>query len=139
MTSLLPHFLMVVDAMLSFLHHLRIMRRIWLTLLVVLSLAVGGVASASTAQNCPFKSAPVARHDCCPDGAMKKASDSPNHSKKLADCQLGQACRGSVALAVSLPILESVPTEGANPAPVVVIVQQASTVSFTFWRPPRTV
>ena len=125
--------------MLSFLHHLGIMRRIWLTLLVAFSLAVGGVASASAAQNCPFKSATPAKHDCCPDDAMQKASDSSHHSKKPADCQLGQACRGSAAVAVSLPVLESIRIEGVNPTPVVAVVQHVLAVSFAFWRPPRTV
>jgi hypothetical protein len=138
-TPLFPHFLIVVDAMLSFLQYLEIMRRIWLTLLVVFSLAVGGVASASAAQTCPFKSAPVAKHDCCPVDAMKKSPGSPHNSKKLTDCQLGQSCRGSFAVPVSVPILESVLIDGVNPAPVFADVRHISTVSFAFWRPPRIV
>lgn len=125
--------------MFSFLHHLGIMRRIWLTLLIAFSLAVGGVASASAAQNCPFRSAPAATHDCCPDNAMKKATDTDHHSKKTSDCLLGQACRASVAVAANLPVLKSTLVEGASPAPVASVAQPAPTVSFAFWRPPRTV
>lgn len=115
------------------------MRRIWLSLLLAFSLAIGGVANASAAQNCPFKSASAAAHDCCPGGAMKKMTDTGHHSKKPVDCQLGQACRASVAVAASLPVLKSTLIEEPSPAPVAANAQPAPTISFAFWRPPRTV
>jgi hypothetical protein len=129
--------------MFSFLHDFKIMRRLWLTLLLALSVAFGAVASASAAQNCPFKTAPAATHDCCPDGApnaaMGKMSDGDHHSKKPADCQLGQACRGAVAVAPSLPLLGSAPIERAAAAPILTVVQHVPAVSLAFWRPPRIV
>lgn len=128
-----------IDAMLSFLHDFGSMRRLFLSLLIAVSVAFGAVASASAAQNCPFKVAPAVMHDCCPDGAMGKMSGNDHHSKKPADCQLGQACRGSVAVAPTLPILGSAPAEIAMTAPVLATVERVSAVSLAFWRPPRIV
>lgn len=128
-----------IDAMFSFLHDFSIMRRIWFTLLIAVSVAFGAVASASAAQNCPFKTAPAATHDCCPDGAMDDMPGNDHHAKKPADCQLGQACRGSVAVAPSLPILGSAPVEIAVAPPLLAPVECVSAVSLAFWRPPRTI
>lgn len=136
---LASHLRVVVDVMFSFLHDFKIMRRLWLTLLLALSVAFGAVASASAAQNCPFKSASATTHDCCPDGATGKMSDGDHHSKKPADCQLGQACRGAVAVAPSLPLLGSAPIERAAAAPILTAVQHVPAVSLAFWRPPRIV
>jgi hypothetical protein len=119
------------------------MRRIWFTLLIAASVAFGAVANASAAQNCPFQSAHVATHDCCPDGApnseMGKMSGGDHHSKKPTDCQLGQACRGSVAVAPSLPVLGSVLFKRVIARPALAAGQHTPSVSFAFWRPPRTV
>lgn len=133
----LLHFFIVVDAMLSFLHHIRIMRRIWLTLLVAFSLTVGGVASAWAAQACPYKQAAAAgSHDCCPD--QKPEPQPSDHHGKSLDCQLGQSCRTAQAVEPLQPVLTIARAEvvvalsprNQQPAP--------TAISSGLWRPPRT-
>jgi len=120
------------------------MRRLFLPFLLALSLAFGATASAWAAQDCPYKAAPAA-HDCCPDddaSAMNDMADdgAPSHRDAPAKtCQLGQACRASVALA---PLLQSITVVAATTEWRQVDrrdVREPASPLFAFWRPPRIV
>ena len=120
------------------------MRRLFFSLLLALSLAFGATASAWAAQDCPYKAAPAA-HDCCPDddaSAMNDMADdgAPSHRDAPAKtCQLGQACRASVALA---PLLQSITVVAATTEWRQVDrrdVREPASPLFAFWRPPRIV
>jgi hypothetical protein len=106
--------------------------------MLAFSIAFGGTASAWAAQTCPYNAAP-AMHDCCPDSAMSGMSGSGHHSKKPADCQLGQACRASIAVAPNLPTLKVARVEPARPVFASADADGPAVLSFSFWRPPRTV
>lgn len=113
------------------------MRRLWLSIVLVASLIVGGTMNAWAAKDCPYlKTAAVSVHDCCPGGGMKD-QDKSDHKSKSGDCKLGQACR-------------SAPATAAEPAPVVRPLLYAAQIAvrmgddhqqptplFSFWRPPR--
>lgn len=120
------------------------MRRIWLSLLLAVSLALGATADAWASQDCPYKAAPAA-HDCCPDGdAMTGGSamggDQPAHPEKpVKDCRIGQACRANPAVAPSLQAV-SVVVEMTVSQPVDRHQAGAPAApTSAFWRPPRTV
>jgi hypothetical protein len=114
------------------------MRRLWLTLLLAFSLAFGGAASAWAAQDCPYKQNPASAHDCCPDdGPKDRSGDQP--SKKQMDCQLGQSCRASIAVAPSMPSLTVAMVNRAHLARAPADADDPVALSFSFWRPPRTV
>jgi hypothetical protein len=118
------------------------MRRLWFTILLAVSIAFGGVASAWAAKDCPYKAVPAQAHDCCPEGAMagmQQRSGGDHDSKKAADCQLGQACRASSAVVPSLPMLMQIAAKPVAIVPVLVDAQSPPVVLFAFWRPPRTV
>ena len=118
------------------------MRRILLKIFLVLSLALGGAASAWAAQDCPYLTTAAGVHDCCPDGMNGSMQDTRSHhgpTKKAADCQLGQACRASNAVSPSLPALQS-RLMVVEAAPVVFrnAVHETAKVN-AFWRPPRVI
>lgn len=118
------------------------MRRFWFTILLAVSIAFGGVASAWAAKDCPYKAVAAQAHDCCPDGSMggmQQPSGGDHDGKKAADCQLGQACRASPAVAPSLPALTRVIAKPVAIVPVLVDAQAPPVVLFGFWRPPRAV
>lgn len=96
------------------------MRRIVLSFLLILSLTIGGALNAWAAQQCPYLNTEAAAdtHDCCPPGAMDAAdaaamagmskSDDQHHpSEAPFDCQPGQTCRTTPALAW-VPAVEAV-------------------------------
>jgi hypothetical protein len=131
-------FCVSVDAMLPVPHHHSLMRRFWLTILSAFSLAFGGAANAWAAQACPYTASSASAHDCCPDGMMKgKSGEHP--AKKPADCQLGQSCRASIAVAASLPSLKVVVVIPARTTRAPTDADDPPARSFSFWRPPRTV
>lgn len=120
------------------------MRRLLFSVMLALSLAYGATANAWAAKDCPYKAAPAA-HDCCPDdaaGAMNDMAEdgAPAHPDAPANtCQLGQACRASVALA---PLLQSIPVAPESTEWRQVDrrdVRQPASPLFAFWRPPRIV
>jgi len=114
------------------------MRRLWFTILLAISLAFGGAASAWAAQDCPFKQAPVGAHDCCPENAAHH-DGAPKPAKAPASCQLGQACRTVPAvtpLQLSIRISAGVVASALVP-PVETFAPPAP--FFSVWKPPRSV
>jgi hypothetical protein len=113
------------------------MRRIWFTILLAVSLAISATASAWAAQACPYKTAPVTSHDCCPQPPAAP-DDTPHHSKQM-DCKLGQACRLAPAVAPELPVIAAV----AKPVSEQPLMRQhdgvRSPVLTVLWRPPKSV
>jgi hypothetical protein len=120
------------------------MSRLFFSLLLGLSLAFGATASAWAAQDCPYKAAPAA-HDCCPDDPASAMNDMADYDAPAQPdapaktCQLGQACRASVALA---PLLQSIPVVAEITEWRQVDrrdVREPASPLFAFWRPPRIV
>ncbi|MBL8538619.1 MAG: hypothetical protein JNM59_14540 [Hyphomonadaceae bacterium] len=78
-------------------------RRFWLSLLMVIALASGGVANAMVTANCPMLAQDVAEpamgegHDCRPDDTPAAPDEQP--AKKMGDCAMAQACRSEPAVA----------------------------------------
>lgn len=96
------------------------MRRIVLSFLLIASLTIGGTLNAWAAQDCPYLNTEAAaeNHDCCPPGAMaagggaamagmSDSGDNHHPSEAPFDCQPGQACRTTPALAWA-PAVETV-------------------------------
>jgi hypothetical protein len=124
------------------------MRKLGLSLLMVIALAVSGVANAMSAADCPMASAQVGsaqmgasaldgQHDCCPDRAPAGPGDEA--PAKMPGCFVGQACRTATALAPDAgPLPAIAPGLGAK------LVFELDPVFGSrspdaFWRPPRTV
>jgi hypothetical protein len=127
----------VVDPPLSVPHDDGPMRRFWLTVLVAFSLAVGGAANAWAARNCPDNAAP-SMHDCCPDDQAQNKTPSDQPAKKQIDCKLGQACRASIAVTPTLPLLSVVVAVPGHVAPDLDRSVELPAFSLPVWRPPRT-
>lgn len=118
------------------------MRQLGLSMLMVIALAVSGVANAMSFADCPMASAQAAGaavpgHDCCPDGAPGAPGDET--PTKMTGCFVGQACRTAPALVpkaaplrVSAPPLQARLTLEWDPV-------LASRAPDAFWRPPRTI
>ena len=114
------------------------MRRLWLSLLLALSLVSGGVANAWAAGDCPYlKDAAASQHGCCPNDGADVPSHPADGSDKAAQCKLGQACRTvpmvtPIVLAVVLPHTIRLPVR---------LVDNDKAVEggpvFSLWRPPR--
>ena len=118
------------------------MHRILLNLLVVLSLAIGGFANASAAQDCRYLKAVAGVHDCCPNGVdMPMKVDGSHHApmKKGADCLLGQACRTAIAVSPSLPQLQSHTLVVDSLLVLLRDDRPAPSTANAFWRPPRVI
>jgi hypothetical protein len=111
------------------------MRRIWFTILLVVSLACSATASAWAAQNCPDKAMPVASHDCCPQPPAAPG-DKPDKSKTI-DCKLGQACRAAPALTPQLPVIATALVRVVDQPALADHDGVRSTVLTGLWRPPR--
>jgi hypothetical protein len=62
-----------------------------------------------------------------------------HHPQKPADCQLGQACRGSVAVAPTPPSLKVAVIKLDQARPAFSAAEPPPALVFSFWRPPRTV
>lgn len=117
---------------------MKLMRRLWLTLLTAFALAASGVAAATADEGCPMQQTAAAQHDCCPDqGGDQK--DQPQQQHDMDGCMMGMACRTAPAVAPTLApialsnatILMSQPmlSEPAKPSGP---LQQ-------LFRPPRTI
>ena len=91
-----------VDDLSTFTHYCTVMRRFWLSLLMVIALASGGVANAMVMADCPMlaqasaNEAMSAGHDCCPDDTPAAPDEQP--AKKMGDCAMAQACRAGPAM-----------------------------------------
>ena len=111
------------------------MRRIWFTILLAVSLAFTATATAWAAQACPYKSAPVTSHDCCPQPPV--APDDQSHHSKQMVCKLGQACRVAPAVAPELLVVAAV----AKPVSEQPLMSQHDAVRSPaltgLWRPPK--
>lgn len=124
------------------------MRKLGLSLLMVIALAVSGVANAMSAADCPMASAQVGsaqmgasaldgQHDCCPDRAPEAPGDEA--PAKMTGCFVGQACRTAPAVTPSFApiafpnatILVSAPA-AFEPADLSGPLQQ-------LFRPPRSI
>lgn len=115
------------------------MRRLWFTVLLVMSLAISVTASAWAAQDCPFKEAPAAAaaHDCCPD--QEPTPDPSEHHGKSMDCQLGQSCRASHAVEPLVPVLMVAHVEVIRAIAPRDQQDAPSSVASGLWRPPRVI
>ena len=113
------------------------MRQIWFTILLVASLVVSGTASAWAAQVCPYKVAPAASHQCCPQPPVA-LDDTSDHGKNM-DCRFGQTCRPAPALAPQLPVIATAVVRLIARPLAVHRVDVISSVPDGLWRPPRSV
>lgn len=115
------------------------MRRLWFSILLIVSLAVGATANAWATQACPYKQvdAAVGVHACCPD--QKPDPHPTDHHDKSMDCKLGQLCRASHAVEPLVPSLTAIHVEVV--AAVTERDLQGAPISLAtgLWRPPRTV
>lgn len=132
-----------VDDLSTFTHYCTVMRRFWLSLLMVIALASGGVANAMVMANCPMLAQDMAQpvmaegHDCCPDAAPRAPDEQP--AKKMGDCAMAQACRTGPAMT---PAVEAAPLIVSLIVVREPFMSDKSLVSRTpdeFWRPPRTI
>lgn len=116
------------------------MRRFWLSLLMVIALASGGVANAMVMANCPMAAqasaqpAMSAGHDCCPD---EVPADQP--AKQMGDCAMAQACRAGPALTPSVEPVSFIVSAIVLREPVMSDKSMISRAPDEFWRPPRTI
>ena len=108
------------------------MRRLWLTLMLALSLVASGFAGAAMAANCPMQA--EAQHDCCPDDG---APDAPAQGQ-MDGCVMGVACRSALSLAPSLNPVRLLATPIRLTEPVLGEPAPPSGPLVEFWRPPRT-
>lgn len=114
------------------------MRRLWLSLLLALSLVSSGVANAWAADDCPYLQNAVAReHSCCPDDAANTLSHHGDESDKAPQCKLGQACRTTPMVT---PLAIPVVLPHTIPLPVRLVDNDKAVEGgpvFSLWRPPR--
>ena len=118
------------------------MRRLWLSLLMVIALASGGVANAVVMADCPMLAQASAQpemggHDCCPDDAPAAPDQQP--AKKMSDCAMAQACRAGPAMAPSIEPVSFIVTAIVVREPVMSDKSMISRAPDEFWRPPRTI
>ena len=119
------------------------MRRLWLSLLMVIALASGGVANAMVMADCPMLAQASAQHemgaghDCCPDEAPAAPDEQP--AKKMGDCAMAQACRAGPAMAPSIEPVSFIVTAIVVREPVMSDKSMISRAPDEFWRPPRTI
>ena len=124
-------------------HYDGVMRRFWLSLLMVIALASGGVAKAVVMADCPMLALASAQaemgagHDCCPDDAPAAPDNQP--AKKMGDCAMAQACRAGPAMAPSVEPVSFVVTAIVVREPVMSDKGLISRAPDEFWRPPRTI
>ena len=119
------------------------MRKLGLSLLMVIALASGGVANAMVMADCPMLAQASAQpemgagHDCCPDDAPAAPDQQP--AKKMGDCAMAQACRAGPALAPSVEPVSLIVSAIVVREPVMSDKSLISRAPDEFWRPPRTI
>ncbi len=115
------------------------MRRFWLSLLMVIALASGGVANAMVMADCPMlaQAQMGAGHDCCPDGAPAAPDEQP--AKQMGDCAMAQACRAGPAVTPSVEPVSFIDSAIVVREPVMSDKSLISRAPDEFWRPPRTI
>lgn len=132
-----------VDDVSTFAHYRGVMRRFWLSLLMVIALASGGVANAMVMADCPMlaqasaQPAMSAGHDCCPDDAPASPDDQP--AKQMGDCAMAQACRAGPAVAPTIEPVSLIVSAIVVREPVMSDKGLISRAPDEFWRPPRTI
>jgi hypothetical protein len=141
--ALVPRTVRRVDDVSTIAHYAGVMRRFWLSLLMVIALASGGVANAMVMADCPMLAQVSAQpemgagHDCCPDDAPAAPDDQP--AKKMGDCAMAQACRVAPALTPSIEPVSFIVTAIVVREPVMSDKSMISRAPDEFWRPPRTI
>ena len=119
------------------------MRRLWLSLLMVIALASGGVANAMVMADCPMLAQASAQHemgaghDCCPDDAPAAPDEQP--AKKMGDCAMAQACRAGPAMAPAIEPVSFIFTAIVVREPGMCDKSRIPRSPDEFWRPPRTI
>lgn len=110
------------------------MGRIVVAFVLTLSLALGGVANAMAAMDCPYLKAAKA-HDCCPPNGQHE--DQGPTKSKASECSVGQLCRSIPAVTPLSPSLRQTIVLKTASSPSwrdeVVGHSQNSAV----WKPPR--
>lgn len=140
---LVPWALRRVDDVSTFAHYVGVMRRFWLSLLMVIALASGGVANAMVMADCPMLTQASAQpemsagHDCCPDDAPAAPDEQP--AKQMGDCAMAQACRAGPALTPSVEPVSFIVSTIVVREPVMSDKSMISRAPDEFWRPPRTI
>ncbi|MCL4716329.1 MAG: hypothetical protein KJZ75_15580 [Hyphomonadaceae bacterium] len=134
-----PQTLRRVDDVSTFAHYGGVMRRFWLSLLMVIALASGGVANAMVMADCPMlaQAQMGAGHDCCPDGAPAAPDEQP--AKQMGDCAMAQACRAGPAVTPSVEPVSFIDSAIVVREPVMSDKSLISRAPDEFWRPPRTI
>ena len=132
-----------VDDVSTFAHYAGVMRRFWLSLLMVIALASGGVANAMVMADCPMLAQASAQpemgagHDCCPEDAPAAPDEQP--SKQMGDCAMAQACRAGPAMAPTIEPVSLIVSAIVVREPVMTDKGLISRAPDEFWRPPRTI
>lgn len=140
---MVPRAVRRVDDVSTFAHYGGVMRRFWLSLLMVIALASGGVANAMVIADCPMLAQAsgepemTAGHDCCPDDAPAAPDEQP--AKQMGDCAMAQACRAGPALTPSVEPVSFVVSTIVVREPVMSDKSMISRAPDEFWRPPRTI
>lgn len=131
-----------VDELATCNHYTIRMRRLWLSVVMVIAFATGGVADALAWTDCPMlgrgaEQLTVSGHECCPDEGGSSAPD--EQPSKMGGCVMGPGCRTAPAMTPTVePIRTALPLPKSS-GEIVSDTSVASRAPEEFWRPPRTI